>query len=652
MDWGDPGRTPAARAALAAALALAVVVTFLPAVDFELLTWDDRIYVTSNPLVRDGLTAEAVRGAFRPWEANYIPVTWLSLALDTSLGGGATRTYHLTNVLLHAATAALLFLVLQAATGSTWPAWLAAALWAIHPLRVESVAWVSERKDVLSGLLAVATIGAWVRWTRSPGPGRFALVLAAFAAGLLAKPMLVTLPLVLLLLDAWPLGRLPGGRPDPASTARLLREKLPLLALALVGGVATVLAQRAGGAVVAVETIPPGARIANVLFSAAWYPARTLWPSGLSFFYPFEPVATATAAACGLVLALATAACLAAWRSQPWLAVGWLWYLVMLLPVSGLLQVGEQARADRYAYLPGIGLSVAATWLVASIARNAAARRTALAAGALALAALVPATRAQMAYWRDSESLFRRALAVDPSNYKAHGLLAPLLRDAGDTDGATAHCEEALRLRPNWGFALVARANMLLDAGRPGDALPLLERAVATGDATLAGRNSLGRCLAELDRAPEAETVLRRAIELEETSRADVVAEVGPLLRRSLADALVRQGRLPDAIAAWRDAVRLAPGSADARFELGLALGESGDSRGAIEQLREAARLRPDHAETRFSLAVELQASGDRSAALAEIDAALRLRPGWQRAEAFREGLASGTFRAPGSFED
>lgn len=644
MSTGDPGRTPVGRAALAGLLAALVVAVFRPANGFEFLRFDDPIYVTSNPLVQGGLSWSSIADSFRPRDGNLVPLTWISLAADASLRGTAAGGFHETNVLLHALASALLFLFLRSATGATGRSWVVAALFALHPQRAESVAWISERKDVLSAVFAFATMAAWTRWTRSRGSVDRVAAATLLAAGLLAKPMLVTVPVVLLLLDFWPLGRLDPRRPLGPPLGERLREKLPLFALSIAAGVAAIVAQRARGATRASELIPLGERVANALHSAAWYVAKTAWPSGLSFFYPFETIPAATALACGAALAVATALAVASRDRRPWLAVGWLWYLAMLSPVAGVLQVGEQARADRYTYLPSVGLLIAATWLAHDLLRSTVAgRRLAVVAAVAAVSAGAVSVRAEIEHWRNDRSLYARALQRDPGNHKAHYLLGLVDRDAGRDAEAIAHFESALRSRPGWAEPRLSWANLLVRRGRAADALGVLADAAGRADATPQLLNTQGICLLALGRPSDAEPFLRRAVDAD-PDYANA--------RFNLADALAARGDLPAAVGEWQAVVRIDPQDADARLRLGIALGELGRGGEATASLLEAVKLAPGSPEARYALATALHRGGDSQGARREIEQAIRLRPNWRRARGFREGLETGTFPAPESLGD
>ncbi|HEY6000299.1 MAG TPA: hypothetical protein VI078_13500, partial [bacterium] len=358
-----PGRPLSSARAVAALLAAATLAAFLPLLDAGFINLDDPTYVTENAHVRDGWSAAAARWALTGFDAaNWHPLTWASHLTDVWLFGLRPAGHHATSLGLHALAAALLALALARLTGRVWPGTLAAALFALHPLRVESVAWVAERKDVLAGLLGAATLLLYARHVRRPSPRRLVAVTAAFALGLMAKPTLVTLPLLLLLLDWWPLGRLRAASTAPR--ARLILEKAPLLALSAASCVVTYLAQARQGAMVGAEVFPIGDRALNALSSYGAYLGKTLWPAALAPFYPHRGAGLAPATAL-LLATLLAGICAAAWtlrRRCPWLLCGWLWFLGALVPMIGLVQVGLQGMADRYTYLPSIGLALASSW--------------------------------------------------------------------------------------------------------------------------------------------------------------------------------------------------------------------------------------------------------------------------------------------------
>src|SRR5579883_1257197 len=426
-------------AGLLAGISLAV---FARALDCGFVNYDDMEYVTRNRDVLRGLTPGGVGWAFTTcYNSNWHPLTWLSLELDASLwhlpdGGPDPTGFHLTNVLVHAASAALLFLALRALTGAFWRSAAVALLFAVHPLRVESVAWVSERKDVLSVFFGLLALWAYAAYVKRPSVGRYLAVAAAFAASLLCKPMLVTLPFLLLVLDGWPLGRVR----TLADWRRPALEKLPLLALAVASSALTYFVQAKAGTVRGLETFPLNVRVENAAVSYVQYVAKTAWPLGLAVYYPHPaspwggglPAWKVGGAA--VLLVAATAAAVALWRKAPYLLAGWLWYAGTLVPVLGLLQVGDHAYADRYSYFPQIGLLVAACWGVAEVARRHA--ETAAAIAAAAALALAVVTGVQLASWRDSIALWRHDLRAAGRSPLAYMNLGAALGEAGDAAGS------------------------------------------------------------------------------------------------------------------------------------------------------------------------------------------------------------------------
>jgi len=572
----------------ATGLVVLVVALYAPVFGHEFLSFDDDTYVTENHRVRRGLSVESARWALTATHAsNWHPLTWLSHMLDFELHGLDPAGHHGTSVLLHGLNAALLLVALYMMTGRLGPSLAVALLFAVHPLRVESVAWVAERKDVLSGLFWMLTLVAYAFYARRPGPARYALVCLTFALGLLSKPMLVTLPFVLLLLDVWPLAR--------RLTGRLILEKLPLLLLAAASAAVTVAAQAGGGAMHASEAWPLGARLSNALVSYVAYLWSTVLPTGLACFYP-HPFALdsdgtllrATGAA--LLLAAATGGALVAWRRRPYLAVGWFWYVGTLVPVIGLVQVGAQARADRYTYLPLIGIYVAAAWAVAElIERKPTLRAPALAAAAAVLLALAVTTRTQIGYWKNGRTLFGHAVRVTTGNYIAHNNLGSEFEARGEYDEAERQFRQALHAR--------------------GDFPPAL--------------NNLGLILTrrgELDGAIED---FSRALELDPG-----YAEA----HNNLGAALQRQGRLAGALTHFEEAVRLDPGHAEAHNNLGVIFEARRDLTRAAMHYERALTLDPDMAEAQSNLGNVLLARGDLGRAQARYEAALVANPDFPEA--------------------
>jgi Flp pilus assembly protein TadD len=549
--------SPAWRAAWLALLGVVTFAAFRGALAAPFFLLDDPYYVYDDPFVRRGLTLEGVAHFLaRPQANTWHPLTSLSHMLDVQLFGLNPAAHHATSVLIHVANVVLLAIVLARLTGAWWRSLLAAALFGLHPLRVESVAWISERKDVLSALFFVLTLGAYHRWSERPSPARGAMVIATMALGLMAKPMLVTLPFVLVLLDVWPLGRLAGGPPGATaaaapkrSLAGLVAEKWPLLLIAAIASVVTFWAQLSTGAVQTMTRIPLGPRVANALVSYWRYVGHTLWPRGLAVHYPFLPVTSplpGTLAAIGLVIA--TVLALRQSRQRPWLTVGWLWYVGMLVPVIGLIQVGVQSSADRYTYLPGIGLVIAIVWGLAELATSVAARRALVAIALVVLALLGAATVRNVARWRDARELFRHAIAVTRDNAVAEQGLGNALIEAGDPAAAIPHLETAYRLHPDLPDLEANLGSALGSTGRYEEAIVHLRSAVKRkGDA--GDHHNLAAALAGAGRLDEAIGEYRRALALDPDRRRTLAG---------LASVLAATGRGEEAMSLLRRAIELA----------------------------------------------------------------------------------------------
>ena len=460
-----------------AGLFLLVFLVFLPAASNDFVNYDDQDYVTENPHVKAGLTAAGVAWAFTTGHAsNWHPLTWISHMIDCQLYGLKPWGHHLTSVLFHAVNAMLLFVVLQRMTGAMWKSLLVALLFGLHPLRVESVAWVAERKDVLSTFFWMLTLWAYVLYAEksksrsSRSKVYYGLALFFFVCGLMSKPMLVTLPFVLLLLDWWPLGRISNGvkgetaRMGCVSLKRAVVEKVPFVAVAAASAVATFMAQRQGGSVVDIASLPVLARWENALVAYVRYVGKLFWPMDLAVFYPSPNHWPVVLLICSGVFLLV----ISGWvywrrREQPYLALGWFWLLGTLVPVIGLVQVGSQSLADRYTYVPGIGIFIMLVWGLAALGKRIPASALAPLAAAAILACMFM-TEQQITYWKDGETLFGRAVAVTSGNSLAHNSLGFMLSERGKYDAAIEQFQAALRIRPdyakaqyNWGLALAGK---------------------------------------------------------------------------------------------------------------------------------------------------------------------------------------------------
>jgi len=518
--------------ALGIALGLAVLVAFVywPVRHFDFTALDDGDYVQNNPHVRAGLSWSSIAWAWTTvFASNWHPLTWMSHMLDVDVFGLDAGGHHVTSVVLHAINAVLLFAVLRRMTGSMWRSGLVAALFAVHQLHVESVAWIAERKDVLSGCFWMLTLWAYASYVERPSTKRYVLVAGALALGLAAKPMLVTLPFVLLLLDWWPLGRAPGSASRGRALepwARLIVEKLPLVAMAAASSAVTILAQRTGGALRAIEILPAGLRIANAFESGVHYIGQMAWPVGLAAFYPFpDAVSIGVAAGSAAILLAVSVVALALARRAPYMPVGWFWYLGTLVPVIGFVQVGSQAHADRYTYLPLIGLFIIVSWgghwavnrLSGRLPAGSTASRLAAAViAAMLVAGCAIASSRQVEYWRDGLSMWQRAADVVPGNYRAHGALGLLLRTRQDHKAeAMSHLIEAVRLRPDLAAAHSALADLLFEQGRIREAIAHLATVAELNPASASARTRLGQALAADGQTAAAIRALEDAVRLD-----------------------------------------------------------------------------------------------------------------------------------------
>ena len=439
------------------ALVVLILVVYAPVRHYGFVDLDDPQYVSENPFIAGGLTWSGVKWAFTSVYASYwLPVIWLSHMLDVQLFGLNAGAHHVTNVVMHAVDAVLLYLLLCRATSATGRSAFVAALFAMHPLHVESVVWITERKDVLSTLFLFLTIWAYVEYARTGSRGRYVAALLLFVIGLMTKAMLVTVPFMLLLLDVWPLRRIDfGDWPlSPAQRARLKQlftEKAPFLALAVAAAVVTYLTQRLTGAVANTSQIPVTLRLGNAVVSYAAYLVQMVWPSNLALFYPYpRHLSPAIVVASLLGLAVVTALVLRAWKRYPYLAVGWLWYLGTLVPVIGLIQAGDQARADRFTYVPLIGVFIMIAWGVNDLIRRA---DVLVAAGAAAIAAASIVARVQVGYWQTNTGLWEHALQVADESYVAHTNLGLALFAQGQIDQSIPEFRAALRIRPDFAEA-------------------------------------------------------------------------------------------------------------------------------------------------------------------------------------------------------
>jgi protein O-mannosyl-transferase len=571
------------------------LVVFGQTTGHDFVNFDDDLYVYNTPAIQSGLTLKGITAAFiNPHARNWHPLTTLSHMLDCQLYGLKAGGHHATNVILHTIAVLLLFWVLRQMTDAIWKSAIVAALFAVHPLHVESVAWVSERKDVLSAVFFFLMLGAYSRYARTPSISRYLAVALLYAAGLMAKPMLVSAPIVLLLLDYWPLRRfeqrfLPTGKSKISerdnqrhAIRRVFLEKIPLFVLAAVAGIITfVLQKRATGAI---PPLPLLWRLENAVTSYVIYAWKTLWPAHLAVFYPHpnDTLAFGQVAGAMVFLVAVTAAAIVCRSRRPYLLTGWFWYLVMLVPVIGLVQVGEQGYADRYTYLPHIGLFMVMVWFagdVVTVRRSRLRLAVTSAIAVLIILGLAWVAFIQASYWRNSETLWTHALAVTSDNDVAHNNLGYLCADRGDMDKALSHFESAARIR----------------SGKRDPHYDLASAFV---------QMNLGDALARKGRSDEAMVHYQEAIRLQ-PNYGDAYYNRGSVL--------FAQGRIDEAIADWEKALQIQPNDADAHTGLGNAFLQKGSPRDAIAHYETALALAPEDPHSRNNIAWVLATASDAS---------------------------------------
>ncbi len=613
---------------MTALLVLVTIALYWPATRYDFVSLDDPEFVTENPHVQGGLNWEGVKWAFCNTEqaAYWAPLMWLSHLLAWQLFGSNAWGHHLINVLLHGANTALVFLVFRRMTGAAWRSLVLAALFGLHPLRVESVAWITERKDVLSTLFWMLTLWAYVKYVEA-GQARnskssmwYGAALVMFVLGLMSKPMLVTVPCVLLLLDYWPLQRF-----KPNRARQLVMEKIPFFALTAAASVVTFVVQKHGGAVAMVEDLPLGARIGSALISYCRYLGKLFWPTDLAVFYPhprYWPMEQVLLA--GVLIAGISVLLFVKRRRYPFLLMGWLWFVGTLVPVIGLVQVGEQTMADRFTYVPSLGVLIMAIWGAYELTRRWRYQVMVLSvAGCVAIVLCLGLTRQQLGYWKDSETLFQHALEVTENNYLAHKALGGALLKKGQIDEAISQYQEAILLIPGYAEAHYNLGNALGRQGQIDEAISQFQEAIRLKPDYAEAYNNLGIALGRQGQIDEAIRQFREAIRLK-PDYADA--------HNNLGTALGRQGQIDEAISQYREAIRLKPDYADAHNNLGIALGRKGQTDEAINQFQEAIRLKPDYADAHYNLGAALAVNGQIEEAINQFREVIRLRPDYAEA--------------------
>ena len=610
------------------ALALATFALYAQVRHFNFLNYDDPDYITANVHVRQGLTVQGLEWALTSRDAaNWFPATWVSHMIDVRLFGFESGWHHLHNVLLHALAAILLYIFLQAATAARWRGALVASLFALHPLHVESVAWVAERKDVLSASFWFLTLCAYVWYARRPAWGRYLAVVLALCLGLMAKPMVVTLPLVLLLLDFWPLARL------RQNWQGAVWEKLPLFALSGAAAAITLLVQEHAGAV---KALPFSTRLENATQSYALYIQKTFWPLGLAVFYPYpQHFVIFHVLAAGLLLAAVAGAAIALRDRWPYLLTGWGWFVITLIPVIGFVQVGGQARADRYMYIPMAGLLIMFVWGAAEFLEGFHAQALAIILAAAACVACAALAFIQIGNWLNSETLFRHALAVTTGNSVANHNLGNYLMTSGRLSEAIPYLETAVRIDPDSVPAHTDLGSALAKSGQLGQAIAQFEQAIELAPGAPVPHNNLGGALIQAGRLQEAIAEFQVALRLDpnyaEARRNLAAAQAGSSTEFNLSRgmALLKAGDFSGAVMELESAVRVDPDDADAQNNLGVALSHFPErQRDSIVHFEAAVRLNPNSADAQYNLGVALSGiPGRTSDAIRHLEEAERLRP-------------------------
>jgi len=623
---------------IVAFLAISIISVYWQVKDFKFVSFDDYMYVRDNTHIIRGITSENIRWAFTwVYAANWHPLTWLSHMTDVTLYGLKPGMHHITNVFFHIANTLLLFYLFRRMTGEVWKSAVVATLFALHPLHVESVAWISERKDVLSTFFMMLTILCYVSYTERRTAARYLLVVTCYSLGLMAKPMLVTVPFVFLLLDFWPLKReefmRTEGQGGPiggstwgtgirwAGVLPLVLEKIPLFLLAGAASALTVFAQKSSGAMSTLEMIPMHIRVENAILSYAAYLGKMVWPSHLAVFYPYSkifpiPVVIATA----LLLILITSLAVLLVRRYPFLIVGWLWYLGTLVPVIGIVQVGLQSMADRYTYVPLIGIFIMVAWGLPQVFGQRNTGKYILAGVTCTLMPLLMwSTWLQAGYWKDNITLFSHALEVTRNNYVAHNSLGIALFDRGEIDAAMSHYHEALRINPNHKLAQNNLGAALAKQDRYEEAVLHYEEALRIDPSYAGAHYNLGATLSAMGRTDEAIKEYYTTVQLEPEH---VNAH------NNLGFALVGQGKSEEALIHYREALRISPDYVRARLNLVSILAKQKRFPDAISMVKEGLQQDPRNPTLLFQLARLHDLNGEKEKAIEGYEKVLSIQPG------------------------
>jgi tetratricopeptide (TPR) repeat protein len=621
---------------LSVVLVIFTLVVFSQTASHQFINFDDPGYLTNNPVVKGGISVAGFAWAFTATAmSNWHPLTWLSHMTDVQLFGMNPAGHHLMSVFFHALAALLLFLLLSRITGAIWRSFAVAALFALHPLHVESVAWVAERKDVLSCVFWLITLLFYACYVKKPGYRFYLLSLLSFILGLMSKPMVVTMPLVMLLLDYWPFNRFKDAELSQNGYARfllLVKEKIPFFLLSALSAVITIYGQHKGGAMATLEKVPVGLRIENALISYIKYIGLMIWPHDLAILYPFpKSLLLWQSIAAGFLLMVCSVAVLRSRKRFPYLLTGWFWYVITLLPVIGFIQVGGQALADRYTYIPLTGLFIVCCWLIPDLLAGRRHREAILGALAgLVISALTATTWHQLGYWKDNLSLYRHTLAVTTDNYLILNNYGIALDEKGDLAGAYRYFQETLRVNPRSISAYNNLGALWVRWGNFPEAIKQYALALEIDPSYALARSGMGKAMAGLGRYDEAIWQYQEALRIDPS-----LTET----RLGLAILLMKTGRREEALSHFDSARRLDPGSPKAMINMGAELAKEGRMTEALEYFDRAIAITPDSVEAHFNRGVALAKLGRIDEAKAEFSNVLTLKPDTDAARVWLEKL-------------
>jgi tetratricopeptide (TPR) repeat protein len=640
------------------ALAMVTIIAFEQVREHEFINFDDVVYVTENSNVNKGLSGESFIWAFttlRTKTGNWHPLTWLSHMVDCQLYGLKPYGHHMTNLLLHTLNALLLFWVFKRMTGAIWPSAFVAALFAIHPLHVESVAWIAERKDVLSTFFWLLTMCAYVRYTERLSIGRYMLVVLMYCLGIMSKPMVVTLPCILLLLDYWPLERF-----NKFSIKRLVAEKIPLFVLAAALSAVTCIAQRGAGAIGDMASTPLGSRICNALVSYVGYIQKMVYPSRLAILYPYPSGGPGLLRLIGAIvmLGIISAGAIFAFRKRRYLIIGWLWYLGTLVPVIGLVKVGSQAMADRYTYIPLIGIFIIIAWGAKEFLSRLPHLKIVFGAFASILfIALLISTRMQVNHWKDTSTLYEHTLKVTENNFVILSHYGNTLKEDGRIEEAIDYCRKSLRVNPDYAGAHNNLGNALLSQDKVEEAIDHFQQAVQLSPDLTEAHYNLGVAFAALGKIEQAIDHYQQALKLnpddvvthnnmaillgkcgkveEAIAHCHRILQIDPSnvnAYNNLGHVFVSLGKVEQGIGYYQKALQIKPDFAQVHFKLGTALVSLGKLEQAIDHFQQVLKFKPDYIDAHNNLGVVLGEIGEFEQAVEHYKQALQLNPDYASA--------------------